>query len=257
MDKTLPILAIYHKSIGCIIFFIYYTVAIFMIYSIRLFVLWLWLSIVIVLITSFIIIHILLSRNYCLKCEKYVYPIFHDHYCLHTFGDMNRKIRNYLYSDLHEEISEIDDYVKSLRKKNLLKNDFEKEILKNNLVSLRIFEQIRDYKYTMISMGAIIEFLLIRYCEGNNISVESYTDPFGTTIEANKKHFVNYVQSAIINNIFGKKNSWYIIQNNLRSFRNYVHISVEVSDEKIDNDWYMTIKPHFERILDEFNQPIL
>lgn len=52
----------------------------------------------------------------------------------------------------------------------------------------------------MIAMGSILEFLLKKYCKLNNISPEFYTDPLGNTVPASRKSFVNYVQSAIINN---------------------------------------------------------
>lgn len=104
----------------------------------------------------------------------------------------------------------------------------------------------------MIAMGSILEFLLKKYCKLNNISPESYTDPLGNTVPANRKSFVNYVQSAIVNNLFGQEKSWHMVQNSLRDFRNYVHINKEIQEEKIDEGWYKSIGIGFKRILSNF-----
>ena len=104
----------------------------------------------------------------------------------------------------------------------------------------------------MIEMGAIIEFLLKKYCKKNNLKPEDYTGISGNTIKAKSKQFVNYVQAAIKGDFFGQRNSWHIVQNNLRNFRNYMHISKEIKEEKIDKDWYITIKPVFYRLVKNF-----
>lgn len=208
----------------------------------------------IIFITIFILL--ILARSFCPNCNKNVYPIFNEHYCQSLFKDMKRKIRIYLYDELYGEIVEIENYINEIGKIKILNNEKEKEILKNNLISLRIFEHLTDYKYTLIAMGSILEFLLIRYCNLYNINPESYTDSLGNQTLANKKKLVNYLQSAIKKNLFNRRGSWYIIQNNLRNFRNYVHIIKEIKDEQIDKEWYKTIKPHFERILGDFKTKI-
>jgi len=212
----------------------------------------LWIIIIFLFIILVVIfVATILAKSYCSHCDKNVYPIFNDHYCLSMFKDMKRKIRNYFLWQLYGVIEEIEDYVNELIKLNLITDD-EKEVLRSNLTSLRIFENLPDYKYTMITMGSLLEFLLIRYCKNNKIEPEPYDDPFGNNVPANKKIFINYIQSAIKINLFKRKNSWHIIQHNLRNFRNYVHINKELKDEKIDKEWYKTIKPHFERILNDF-----
>jgi len=213
----------------------------------------LWIRIIlflIIFITIFILL--ILARTFCPNCNKNVYPIFTGHYCQSLFKDMKRKIRNYLYYELYEEILEIKEYINEIGKIKILNNEKEKEILKNNLISLRIFEHLTDYKYTLIAMGSILEFLLIRYCNLYNITPVSYTDSLGNQTLANKKKLVNYLQSAIKKDLFNRRGSWYIIQNNLRNFRNYVHIIKEIKDEQIDKEWYKTIKPHFEKFLGDF-----
>ncbi|TKJ23998.1 MAG: hypothetical protein CEE43_02200 [Promethearchaeota archaeon Loki_b32] len=148
--------------------------------------------------------------------------------------------------------SSIKEIIENLSSMNLFENENEKKILKSNLKSLYIFKKIYDYKYCMIAMGSIIEFLLVRYCNKNNIEPEPYTSPDGSIIPAGKKHFCNYIQSAIKYDILGQKNSWYLIQNNLRQFRNYIHISKEIKEEEIDYDWYISTKGVFNRIIRNF-----
>lgn len=198
-----------------------------------------------------ILIAVILAKSYCRYCDRNVFPIMNDHCCISMFKDMKRKIRNYLLLQISEEVNKIENYLDELTNIESI-NDYEKEILRDNLISLRIFEILPDYKYTLIAMGSILEFLLIRHCERNRIEPEDYRDPSGSQILAKQKKFVNYVQSAIKTNLFKRKNSWHIIQHNLRNFRNYVHIKQETKDERIDKEWYRTIKPHFERILNDF-----
>lgn len=146
----------------------------------------------------------------------------------------------------------IEAIIENVSDMDLFQNEKEKIILDNNLKSLYIFQKIYDYKYSIIVMGSIIEFLLIRYCNKNNIEPEPYTSPNGNVIPASKKRFCNYVQSAIKYDILAQKNSWYLIQNNLRTFRNYVHIPKEIKEEEIDHDWFVSTKAVFDRIIRNF-----
>ncbi len=138
--------------------------------------------------------------------------------------------------------------------KSYLTNDREKKIFLANLTSLRDFEFFSNYKYSLIAMGAIIEFLLERYCKAKRIIPEDYHAPNNRVIPAIKKNFVNYVQSAIVNDIFGQKKRWEIVQNYLRDFRNYVHIKKEINSEKIDKSWYDTISPVFSTLYEHFKR---
>ena len=150
-------------------------------------------------------------------------------------------------------VSLIETIMEKLSNMNIFGNNDEKTILENNLKSLYTFQKIHDYKYCMIVMGSIIEFLLIKYCDKNNINPEPYNNPInGAVTPANRKLFCNYIQSAIKNDIFGQKKGWYLIQNNLRDFRNYVHISKETQEEKIDYEWFKAIKDVFDRIIRNF-----
>lgn len=138
--------------------------------------------------------------------------------------------------------------------KSYLTSDKEKKIFLDNLTSLIDFEFFSNYKYSLIAMGSIIEFLLERYCKAKVITSEDYTAPNGSVIPATKKNFVNYVQSAIVNDIFGQKKRWDIVQNYLRDFRNYVHIKKEVNSENIDKSWYDTIRPVFSTLYEHFKR---
>ncbi len=97
----------------------------------------------------------------------------------------------------------------------------------------------------MVLMGAILEFLLVRYCKNNNIPPEPYNNRKGET-------FANYIESAIKNDIFGEKKRWEIVQSHLRDFRNYIHILKEIQSTEIDEKWYETIKPVFEVLYNKF-----
>lgn len=149
--------------------------------------------------------------------------------------------------------SVIEEIIENISDMNLFQNENEKSILKKNFKSLYIFQKINDYKYSIIVMGSIIEFLLIRYCHKNKIEPEPYSTPNGNIIPANKNRLCNYIQSAIKHDIFKQKNSWYVIQNNLRNFRNYVHISKEIKEESIDYDWFIATKGVFDRIIRNFH----
>lgn len=213
---------------------------------------WIGLIVFIVFILIVVFLHLIFSVEYCTNCNKRVYPIFSDHYCKLDIKSNKLKVKESFFRLLTQNFKQIEKGSNRITKLNIFKNDYEKEIFENNLRSLKIFETLNDYKYCMIAMGSILEFLLIRYCKNNNFEPETYTDPFGNITKANKKQFANYVQAVILNDILGQRNSWYIVQNNLRNFRNYVHLNKEVKEERIDENWYNTIKPVFERILESF-----
>ncbi len=108
----------------------------------------------------------------------------------------------------------------------------EKEILAQNIDLLLKFEYERNFKFCMIMMGAILEFLLIRYCEKENIH--------------KGKNFVSYINTAIEKDIFQEQMRWKLVQTHLRDFRNYIHIQKEMESTEIDENWYNTMKPVFE-----------
>ena len=126
-----------------------------------------------------------------------------------------------------------------------LKDEKEKDIFSKNLGSLLKFEYDRNYKFCMILMGAILEFLLVKYCRNYNIPSEPFNNRKGDK-------FANYIESAIKNDIFGEKLRWVIVQSHLRGFRNYIHILKEIQSTEIDEKWYETIKPVFEVLYNKF-----
>jgi len=203
-------------------------------------------------ISLVVFLHFVLSKTYCSNCKEFVHPIFSRHICELNIKDKKSKMKNNLLKLLKKDFKQVDLVIADIEKHDIFNNDEEKEIFKINMNSLEFFEFIREYKYCMVAMGSIIEFLVKRYCKLNGIKPEPYTDPFGKIVPANKKDFVNYTQSAIINNILGQRNSWFIVQNNLRNFRNYVHIEKEINEEKIDAKWYEIIRPAYEKILISF-----
>ncbi len=214
---------------------------------------WLILLVWIGVISLIIILHYILSKVYCKNCKKFVHPIFSRHICELYIKDKKLKLKKIINNLLKDDFKRIDMIIKDIEKLNIFNNDEEKEIFKRNMNSLQFFESIGDYKYCMVAMGSIIEFLIEKYCILNSISPEPYTNPFsGDVLPAKRKKFANYVQSAILKDILGQKNSWFIIQNNLRNFRNYVHINKEVNEENIDINWFKIIKPAFDKIINSF-----
>lgn len=192
------------------------------------------------------------SSKYCETCNRRIHPVFNAHHCELEEKNKESEINELISKLKNTHNKELKTVILNLSHLNIFKTKEEKVIFMSNMISLRMFEIVKDYKYTMIAMGSIIEFLLVRYCKNNSIAPEDYTDAMGNKTLAREKKFVNYAQSAIVNNLFGQKNSWNIVQTNLRNFRNYVHIRKEVKEEKIDEGWYITIKPVFERILSNF-----
>ena len=123
---------------------------------------------------------------------------------------------------------------------HFLQIDKEIRIFRKILEDLYYFGYMKDYKYAMISMGAIIELLLIKHCKLNDL------------IPSGKSTFYNYLQLAIKKDIFGEKKSWEFINTHLRDFRNYVHIQKEIESPEIDEKWYKSLKPIFNVLYEKF-----
>ena len=119
-----------------------------------------------------------------------------------------------------------------------LKDDSEKEIFINNIRDLLKFEYEHRFKFCMVMMGSILEFLLDRYFEINNIT--------------KKRKFSANINIAIQKDIFGEKMRWKIVQSHLRDFRNCIHINKEMTSTIINESWYNTIKPMFEVLYKKF-----
>ncbi len=119
-----------------------------------------------------------------------------------------------------------------------LTDDNEKEIFINNIRDLLKFEYEHRFKFCMVMMGSILEFLLDRYCDNNNIP--------------KKREFFANINTAIQKDIFGEKMRWKIVQSHLRDFRNCIHINKEMKSTIIDESWYNTIKPVFEVLYKKF-----
>ncbi len=214
---------------------------------------WLVILVWVGVILLIVLLHYYLSKTYCNNCKEFVHPIFTKHVCELNIKDKKSKLKKTLSNLLKDEFKRVDMIIADIDKQNIFNNDEEKEIFKRNMNSLQFFESIGDYKYCMVAMGSIIEFLIERYCKLYAISPEPYTNPStGDILPANSKKFANYVQSAIKNDILSQKNSWFIIQNNLRNFRNYVHIEKEVNEENIDVNLFEIIKPAFDKIINSF-----
>ena len=122
----------------------------------------------------------------------------------------------------------------------------EKEIFKENIKDLIRFEYEKKYKFAIIQMGSILEFLLFRYYKVNNIDLN---------LLYGKKTYYPFsvlLNQAIKINLMNEKKRWEIIQFYLKGFRNHIHLIKEMNEEKIDEKWYETLKPVFEVLYDKF-----
>jgi len=137
--------------------------------------------------------------------------------------------------------------IERLTELKIFHSNSEKRVFEKNFESLHIFKLTQNYKYCMIAMGSMIEFLLVRYCKDHSITPAPIIRDGGKTQSGS--NFSNYIQAAINNDLFGQRKSWIIVQNSLRSFRNYVHISKEIREEEIDSSWYLAIVPIFTKLL--------
>lgn len=147
------------------------------------------------------------------------------------------------------KLEDLDDDYMVVKFDTYFQNQKEEEIFIQNIQSLREFEILKNFKYSIIAMGSILEFFLTRYCNAKDITPLNNK---GSEIKKNKATFVNYVESAIQNDIFGEKDRWKIVQDYLRDFRNYIHIEKEISSREIDENWYKTMSPVFNALLEHF-----
>ncbi len=156
------------------------------------------------------------------------------------------KTRNEENSEKYKQnLKKLSSDISQLKSNKLLRNDEESRIFFNNVQNLYEFKHNLNYKYSIIAMGSIIEFLLIRYCKNNQIAPEAYNRQKGSS-------FSNYLETSIKKNLFNEKKRWEIVQKYLRDFRNYIHINKEIKSIKIDYGWYKTLVPVFERLYECF-----
>ena len=156
-------------------------------------------------------------------------------------------IKRDVNSQFEEIMLNINLVIERLTELEIFHNNNEKIVFKKNFESLHIFKLTQNYKYCMIAMGSMIEFLLVRYCKDHSINPDPIIRDDRKTQSGS--NFSNYIQAAINHDLFGQKKSWNIVQNSLRSFRNYVHISKEINEEEIDLGWYIAIVPIFTKLL--------
>lgn len=177
---------------------------------------------------------------YCSFCQKRVHPLFKSHICEIDTKNMDLRLNGLISDIIKPYLNEIQLTIDNLDNLGIFSGNEDSRVFKENMISLRTFEIIGNYKYAIIGMGAILEFMLVRYCQTRNFTPK------------NKSNFASYLHIAIERNLFGQKNSWLVIQNNLRNFRNYIHIEKEMTEELIDVSWYIMSKNVFEKVLSNF-----
>ncbi|GAH79751.1 unnamed protein product, partial [marine sediment metagenome] len=151
---------------------------------------WLVILVWIGVISLIVLLHYYLSKTYCNNCKEFVYPIFTKHVCELNIKDQKSKMKKIINNLLKDEFKRVDKIITDIEKRNIFNNNEEKEIFKRNMNSLQFFESIGDYKYCMVAMGSIVEFLIEKYCKLNGISPEPYTNPIsGEILPAKSKKF--------------------------------------------------------------------
>ncbi len=169
------------------------------------------------------------------KIKEYLFKVKRD---LNAFQIDLSFIENKQYKEYQAKLlKEKLDISKGLFDDYLV-DEKEKKIFTQNIDLLLKFEYERNYKFCSVMMGAILEFLLIRFCEKKNIH------------EGN--NFVSYINKAIEKDIFQEKMRWKLVQTHLRDFRNYIHIQKEMESTEIDENWYNIMKLVFEILYYKF-----
>lgn len=126
------------------------------------------------------------------------------------------------------EINKISNILVHQTNKNiiLLSKEEEKKF-RLNLEYLFLFHHMQNIKYSLIAMGSLVEFLLRkRYEKKPEIS------------EGCLRKFKCLLELVIEENPFGKKESWKIINDRLREYRNYIHINAELEGDLISQEDY-------------------
>ncbi len=163
-----------YESVMCLIGMMIIIIILEIFVSIFIFPIDILLSILIgVAVISFtIIINFVLSKKYCSNCREFVHPIFSKHICELNIKDKKSKMKNYLLNVLKQDFKQVGLITADIEKQNIFNKDKEIEIFKKNMNSLQYFESIGDFKYCMVAMGSIIEFLLKKYCILKSINPE-------------------------------------------------------------------------------------
>ncbi len=157
---------------------------------------------------------------------------------------------NFLPDDNYEEFKEkTNKEIKDIdlgKLNQFLYDNKEKEIFKEALKDLIRFEYEKKFKYALILMGSILEFLLVRYYNVKNIEL--------ALVYGKKRYykFFELLNYAIKINLMNEKKRWEITKFHLRNFRNQIHLINEMNETRIDEKWYETLKPVFEVLYDKF-----
>lgn len=174
-------------------------------------------------------------RGVIIRIKKYIFEVKRDLSAVHidlSFIE-NKGYREYQSKLLKEKL----DISKGLFDDYLV-GEKEKETFTQNIDILLKFEYERNYKFCIIMMGSILEFLLIRLCKKENFHKEN--------------SFASYINKAIEKDIFQEEMRWKLVQTHIRDFRNYIHIQKEMESTEIDENWYNTVKQVFEVLYYKF-----
>lgn len=149
--------------------------------------------------------------------------------------------------------------------KNLFQNvsdSFGKQVVLQEYKDMKLLLEHCLWKDVLIKMGSIIEYLITDYFEysglardaKNNLKHYQIKNHSGkrkniTLLDAQFGDKLSYI---IQNTVFGRKcnNDWKLVDNNVREYRNYVHLSKVVQDKMVfDGKTVQLMFPIFERVI--------
>lgn len=144
-------------------------------------------------------------------------------------------------------------------------NNFGKQVLLEEYSDLHFLMRNGKWKDALIKMGSIVEYLVEDHIEHSGLGIDNNGDlkeyeisDFNGKKRKIKLMKVNIGQKLLFivqHNVFDSKwaSDWTFVNNNIREFRNYIHISKLVSNNIIvDYATVQSIYPIFERIITLF-----
>lgn len=141
-------------------------------------------------------------------------------------------------------------------------NSFGKQVLLDEYRDLHFLMKNAKWKDILIKMGSIVEYLVEDHLENHGLVNDSNGNPIEYEISdfnGRKKKikltdvkFGRKLLFIVQHNVFDSKwaSDWTFVNNNIREFRNYIHISKLVNNNIVVN--YSTVQniyPIFERII--------
>ncbi len=148
---------------------------------------------------------------------------------------------------------------------NKVTSTFAKRVLLQEYQDMNFLIKHNKWKDVLIKMGIIIEYLITDYFEKSGIGRDQYGKPkeYEITDNSGKLRKIRLLDAKfgqkllyiIQNNTFGSSwtSDWVYVNNNIREFRNYVHLTKVITNNLIVNKFTIEqVYPIFEKIITLF-----